>query len=138
MPESVRGKTCVASGFVSGPSQPIDDQHFGRWWTENGEHELRQLLYWKWDPLGVNYAFPNTADEYDQYAPEVVSALRDGGSETEIVELLSTIERQRIGVPRDRTNRLPEFVQELGASGSSNRRRPGVASDRFSADVRSL
>jgi hypothetical protein len=108
------GSLFISSGFVNERSQPLDDESFARWWNETGEHELRQVLYWKWDPLGVNYAFPNTADEYDHYAPEVVSALREGASETEVVLLLSAIERERIAVPRDRTERLPEFVAELG------------------------
>jgi hypothetical protein len=104
----------VTSGFVNEPSQPLSDAAFARWWTDTGEHELRQVLYWKWDPLGVNYAFPNTADEYDHYAPEIVSALRAAVSESEMVDLLSTIERERIGVPRDRVERVADFVGELG------------------------
>jgi hypothetical protein len=34
---------------------------------------LRELLYWRWDPIGVNDEFPTTHDEYDRYA----DAMRD-------------------------------------------------------------
>jgi hypothetical protein len=38
------------------------------------------VLYWKWDPIGVNDSFPYTADEYDRYGPQVLSALRNAAS----------------------------------------------------------
>jgi len=58
--------------------EPLDADEFARWWKETGEHELRQILFWKWDPIGVSDIFPNTADDYDGYAPPIVSALRKG------------------------------------------------------------
>jgi hypothetical protein len=39
-----------------------------RWWESVGQDQLRQLLYWRWDPIGINSEFPNTNDEYDHYA----------------------------------------------------------------------
>lgn len=39
-----------------------------QWWTTKGQVQLRQLLYWLWDPIGVNDYFPNSHDEYDSYA----------------------------------------------------------------------
>ena len=56
------------------------EEEFALWWSETGERELRQLLFWKWDPIGVNPFFPRTADEYDGYATQVVTALRTGAS----------------------------------------------------------
>ena len=91
----------------------LDAQDFARWWSQTGEHELRQVLYWKWDPIGVNFAFPNTADEYDAYAPEVVSALRNGASEEQVLDLLKTIEHKRIGLNRDRTDELRSLVSDI-------------------------
>lgn len=29
--------------------------------------ELRQILYWRWDPIGVSDEFPLNAGEYDLY-----------------------------------------------------------------------
>ena len=37
----------------------LGSDHFARWSKETGERELRQLLSWKWDPLGaVAISFP--------------------------------------------------------------------------------
>jgi hypothetical protein len=94
-------------------NQGLEREDFARWWRETGEYELRQVLYWKWDPLGMNDAFPNTADEYDGYAPEVVSLLTRDASPAEIVGLLATIERERMGLERQRTDQLQALVSEL-------------------------
>jgi hypothetical protein len=69
-----------------------------RWWRERGERELRQVLYWRWDPLGVQDALPYSEGEYDEYAPRVASALQEGASAREIEALLSSIEEAEIGV----------------------------------------
>ena len=62
-----------------------------------GEFELRQLLHWRWDPIGIAGAFPAAADEYDSYPPGIVSALRQGASSREIAELLTRIEQDQMG-----------------------------------------
>lgn len=49
-----------------------------RWWDETGDYELRQILHWRWDPIGVANVFPYAADEYGNYAPTIVDALRAG------------------------------------------------------------
>lgn len=86
----------------------LDSEEFARWWSETGERELRQLLFWRWDPIGVSDAFPNTADEYDDYAPQIVSALRTGASEHDIDALLATFECDAIGLtPRSRDGVRP-------------------------------
>lgn len=41
----------------------LTTDEFARWWHETGEHELRQLLLWRWDPIGVADYFPNTVGE---------------------------------------------------------------------------
>lgn len=52
-----------------------------RWWDATGQNQLRQLLYWRWDPIGVSDHFPNTFGEYDDYADSMkelmVSSLHD-------------------------------------------------------------
>jgi hypothetical protein len=60
--------------------------------------QLRQLLYWKWDPIGVNDSFPLTCDEYDTYAGLLVTRLRDGADPAEIARFLQEFEEQRMGL----------------------------------------
>jgi len=56
-----------------------------------------------WDPIGV---FPNwpdgPADEYDSYAPHIVTLLRSGANQTEIADELERIRTQPIGLPSNR------------------------------------
>lgn len=58
------------------------------WWTATGRDELRQLLYWRWDPIGVNDHFPNTHGEYDHYAdsmrPQMVGDADEDELEAEV------------------------------------------------------
>jgi hypothetical protein len=66
-----------------------------------------KLLLWRWDPIGVADYFPDTADEYDGYAPQVVHVLRAGGDADAItahlVELSASrwtaLSRHRSGSP---------------------------------------
>ena len=48
-----------------GPARVVKRQ---QWWEDVGQDQLRQLLYWRWDPIGINSEFPNTSGEYDRYA----------------------------------------------------------------------
>jgi len=82
---------------VTGPVDLTRDQ-FARWWREAGERELRQMLYWRWDPIGVADQFPVAADEYDDYGPGVVALLRAGASEEDVADHLAFVERETIGV----------------------------------------
>jgi hypothetical protein len=59
------------------------------WWRETGLRELRQILYWTWDPIGVNDAFPRTESEYDEYALQIGRHLLTGAAgEAEIAAYL--------------------------------------------------
>src|SRR5258708_34714557 len=64
----------------------------------------------EWDPIGV---FPNwpdgPADEYDSYAPHIVTLLRSGANQTEIADELERIRTRPIGLPpnRPRDERIP-------------------------------
>jgi hypothetical protein len=79
--------------------QPSRTPHeFSDWWRAAGEHELRQLLFWVWDPIGVNEHFPVTADEYDRYAIEVATILASGASVPVLAEFLHAIARDRMGL----------------------------------------
>jgi hypothetical protein len=96
----------------------VSDEHlsqdeFARWWKETGERELREVLFWKWDPIGVNVVFPRTANEYDGYAPQVVAALRKGASEAEIIDLLRGFERDHMGLHSASVERLEPVASDI-------------------------
>jgi hypothetical protein len=84
---------------VSAPSSLTEEQ-YARWWKENGFAELRQILYWIWDPIGVNTAFPYTHDEYDRYAKVLLSKLRKGASASDVVDYLVSVEKGPMGMTR--------------------------------------
>jgi hypothetical protein len=99
----------------AGDPSELTTEQFARWWNETGEHELRQILYWRWDPIGVSDNFPNTADEYDGYAPQVVQALRKGGSPEEFARALSGFEHDAMGlggIPLERLEALSSLLVE--------------------------
>jgi hypothetical protein len=72
--------TVVFDLMAGDPPEQLTTEEFARWWKETGEHELRQILLWRRDPIGVADFFPNTAEEYDGYAPQIVQSLRNGAS----------------------------------------------------------
>lgn len=98
--------------------EPIEMNAPARWWDETGEYELRQILHWRWDPIGVANVFPYAATEYYSYAPEVLDTLKAGASAGEICRLLATIEDDRIygmapaatAAPNDRLRELGEAI----------------------------
>ena len=91
----------------------LDDSEFARWWEETGESELRQVLHWKWDPIGIASAFAYAADEYDRYAPQIAVALRKGASGEEIAELLGIIEQERMGLGGGSPERLRALAANI-------------------------
>lgn len=84
----------------------LTTEDFARWWRETGEHELRQVLLWRWDPVGVADYFPNTADEYDGYAAQLVQVLRKGGDADAVAAHLREVERQSMDGPITSPERL--------------------------------
>jgi hypothetical protein len=86
-------------GLVAGAREPSeDDNEFSRWWQETGEFELRQILHWRWDPIGVASAFPWAAEEYDAYAPRIAATLQERPSAERIAEQLLEVERDRMAL----------------------------------------
>jgi hypothetical protein len=85
--------------FVFDPSS-LSEEQYARWWQESGFVELRQILYWMWDPIHVNNAFPHTHDEYDRYAKVLLSKLRKGASASDVVEYLVSVEKGPMGMKR--------------------------------------
>jgi hypothetical protein len=80
------------------PGKPLEGAEAARWWQETGEFELRQILYWRWDPIGVDSAFPWTADEYDRYAPHVAESLKEASPAEALAEQLRLIETDRMAL----------------------------------------
>jgi hypothetical protein len=86
-------------GHVSGQKTgEARAREFSDWWLDAGEAELRQLLYWVWDPIDLNQAFPDASDEYDGYALEIATALASGMSQSTLAALLGSIEQNRMGM----------------------------------------
>ena len=63
------------------------------WWRERGGAELRRLLREEWDPIGVA-DYPDALDEYDSYVGPLASRLRDGASEDDVYEYLTSVRRK--------------------------------------------
>jgi hypothetical protein len=60
--------------------------------------ELRQILYWVWDPIGVRDGFPCNAKEYDQYVAELLPRLEAGAGPDDVAAYLVAVERDAISV----------------------------------------
>lgn len=55
--------------------------------------QLRQILYWRWDPIGVSDAFPHTIDECDSYIWPLLRLLSGGADAAAINQHLRLLER---------------------------------------------
>lgn len=77
------------------------DPDFEEWWEANGFHELRQLLFWRWDPLGVaDIVFPWAENEYDMYARGIAEVLHAQGSTAAVADHLESLELHTVN-PRE-------------------------------------
>ncbi len=83
-----------------------DAREWVRWWRIEGLGEMRQILWEKWDPLGLHdlmrdpeHDWPE--DEYDSYANVLASKLKRGNDRSDIVSYLTTslIEKDQIITP---------------------------------------
>jgi hypothetical protein len=68
-----------------------------RLWVRTGIVELRQLLFWTWDPLDVQDAFPRTADEYDTIADGLLSELHRGTPVPKLARWLQLADMELVG-----------------------------------------
>lgn len=92
----------------------LTPEQYAEWMRKAGLRELRQLLYWRWDPIGVAEHFPITEGEYDAYAPALLSLLRKGADAQAIAEHLLNIEREQMGLDSpmyDGVSRVPRVAE---------------------------
>lgn len=74
--------------------------------------ELRQILYWQWDPIGVRDHFPHNAGEYDRYAWELLGLLEHEAKDDEVAAYLrrAEVEWMEVVVPDEPRRRIAEAV----------------------------
>jgi hypothetical protein len=77
-------------------SPSLSGAQFARWADDVGFDELRHILLWRWDPIGIVDSFPNTADEYDRYACALLTRLGDNVTSSEIAAYLGDVEKSRM------------------------------------------
>ncbi len=70
----------------------MGSEDHARWVKANGEDELGQLLYWRWDPIDVADDFPWTKGEYHDYAGPLIALLREGATQRQVVTYLREVE----------------------------------------------
>jgi hypothetical protein len=74
----------------------VDDaREWVRWLRIEGLREMRQILWEKWDPLGLYEPVRDAEeewpeDEYDAYADVLASKLKRGNERSDIVSYLTT------------------------------------------------
>src|SRR3954447_14128390 len=92
-------------------SDTLANEESAAWWKQTREHELRQLLFWRWDPIGVFDPFSITADEYDGDAPQLVRALPDDASDERLARMIRSFEQELMGLsPRPDVNRVQTLI----------------------------
>jgi hypothetical protein len=72
-----------------------------RWIEEAGFPQLTQILFWRWDPIGVADDLPYTEGEYDEYARELAAKLVDGLDRDGIARYLGKVAREEIGAGQE-------------------------------------
>lgn len=96
------------------PADPDDV----RWWADTGARELGELLYWRWDPIGVAAEFPASIGEYDAYVPPVRAALdrsAPDGAVDAVAVCLATIEADAMGLDPVDDARVRETARTIVA-----------------------
>jgi hypothetical protein len=85
------------------------------WWRAHGEAELNQLLYWRWDPLGVSDMFPDTIDEYTGYAAPIARLAAAGVGVEAIAAQLREFETNDMGHASGREEARAAVAQAIVA-----------------------
>ena len=60
--------------------------------------KVKQILWEKWDPIGVNDGDNEWDDEYDSYAPHISRLALEGKDEERIALSLSSAEKDSMGM----------------------------------------
>lgn len=102
------------------PGLPVRrDPPFEEWWREAGFRELRQLLLWRWDPIGVaDHSFSWAESEYDMYARPLAELLHDGATAEEVYDHLERIAVEDItvgGTTRETAELIVRWFEESRA-----------------------
>jgi hypothetical protein len=71
-----------------------------RWWREDGEREVRELLL-RWDPIGVSQEPGWPSDEYDAFLEPIADRLRAGATEEDLSAFLADAVREHLGLEPD-------------------------------------
>jgi len=85
---------------LSSRGQSLSTEDWHLWWEEAGGWQLRQLLFWRWDPIRVSDDFPFTHGEYDRYAGHLEKLLADGAGPPELSAYLLEVEKNEMGLTR--------------------------------------
>ena len=96
----------------------FDERKWARWWRLQGAEELSQILFWRWDPIGVADDLPYTRGEYDSYTEPIVLKLKAGATSREIGDYLAEIEMLQMEVrsARKRRGRAAELLVQWYAA----------------------
>ena len=62
--------------------------------------EIKRLLLWEWDPIGVA-GIEAAADEYDMYAMPIYVGLHSGSNADDITDYLEQVAIERMGLNGD-------------------------------------
>ncbi|MBB4663429.1 hypothetical protein [Conexibacter arvalis] len=77
--------------------RPFEDDDLEEWWRGTGYDELRELLLWRWDPIGVAEWFPDAANEYHDFGRPIVRLLASRARADRLAEHLHEVARDHIG-----------------------------------------
>jgi len=91
------------------PPLPLEQRH--EWWKRRGGRELREILYWRWDPIGIaGAALPYNGDEYDSYAGPIVNLLHTGADDREVARHLEDVEPGGLTVSSDHHRETADLI----------------------------
>jgi hypothetical protein len=86
------------------------------------QQSIRNILFYDWDPIGINDLNPDeysgADDEYDSYVSSIYRLLASGGSEYQIIERLYQFETASMGMNgnRERLKSVAEKLMKLNVS----------------------
>lgn len=81
------------------------------------KQRIDEVLYYVWDPIGVNDLGPDARDEYDSYVYDIYQMALSNKSILEISEYLTYITVDRMGLDerREHDNHIAELILDWKA-----------------------